>query len=318
MAERGRMRELKRVMIIGMGNLGALGGEKLTAYLGKENVIFLADGERVKRYNGQGFTINGVKQDFNVRSWEEELPPAADLMILTVKGTQLDEAIREARPHVGPDTVLLGLQNGISSEERLIEAFGNRHVLYGIAQGMDATRDGNVIWYEHPGEWRIGIPKGEDWKQEDLDAAAALFKAAGQGCTVEDDIITRIWSKWMMNVGINQVMMVSEGTYRTIQEPGKWRDMMIAAMEEVRKIAEAEHIPLTKEDLKNYVALLDSLAPDGMCSMRQDGLAKRPSEVDFFAGTVVRKAKAHGIKVPVNEELLKMIRGIEAGYPARS
>ena len=123
----------------------------------------------------------------------------------------------------------------------------------------------------------------------------------------------------MLNVGVNQACMVFETGYGGISEEGSLpRAIMVSAMREARLVSNAEGIPLTEEDLKNYVALLDSLAPDGMCSMRQDGLAKRPSEVDFFAGTVVRKAKAHGIPVPVNEELLKTVRGIEAGYPERS
>ena len=45
--------------------------------------------------------------------------------------------------------------------------------------------------------------------------------------------------------------------------------------------------------------------------MRQDGLAGRPTEVELFAGTVIRKAKRLGIEVPVNEELYRRIKGME-------
>ena len=49
--------------------------------------------------------------------------------------------------------------------------------------------------------------------------------------------------------------------------------------------------------------------------MRQDGLARRPSEVEFFAGTVIRRAEAAGLDVPVNRELYRRIKGMESGYP---
>ena len=52
-----------------------------------------------------------------------------------------------------------------------------------------------------------------------------------------------------------------------------------------------------------------------MPSMRQDGLARRPSEVEFFAGTVIRRAEAAGLDVPVNRELYRRIKGMESGYP---
>ena len=72
---------------------------------------------------------------------------------------------------------------------------------------------------------------------------------------------------------------------------------------------------VTQKDLREYVAVLDSLNPEAMPSMRQDGLARRPSEVEFFAGTVIRRAEVAGLDVPVNRELYRRIKGMESGYP---
>ena len=109
--------------------------------------------------------------------------------------------------------------------------------------------------------------------------------------------------------------MVEEGTYGTVQKQGPARQMMKAAMAEVVELAGREGIRVTMEDLDAYVDLIDSLNPDGMPSMRQDGLARRPSEVEFFAGTVIRRAEATGLDVPVNRELYRRIKGMESGYP---
>lgn len=132
--------------------------------------------------------------------------------------------------------------------------------------------------------------------------------------TVEEDILHRLWSKWMLNVGVNQVVMVREGTYGTVQKPGEARDLMIAAMREVIKIAEQEQIPVTETDLNEYLDLIDTLSPDGMPSMRQDGLAGRYSEVELFAGTVLEKAAKLGIDVPVNRYLYETVREMEKAY----
>lgn len=74
---------------------------------------------------------------------------------------------------------------------------------------------------------------------------------------------------------------------------------------------------VTREDLEAYVELVDSLNPDGMPSMRQDGIARRYSEVEFFSGTVLRKADEYGMEAPVNRQLYDRIKVIEAGYDER-
>ena len=60
--------------------------------------------------------------------------------------------------------------------------------------------------------------------------------------------------------------------------------------------------------------LIDGLDPEGMPSMRQDGLAHRRSEVALFAGTVLNKAEKLGLDVPVNRELFRRITEMEKAY----
>ena len=130
----------------------------------------------------------------------------------------------------------------------------------------------------------------------------------------EEDILHRLWGKFMLNVGVNQVVMVFEGTYGTIQAPGRPREMMIAAMREVLELSKYEGVNITEDDLNFYVELMNTMSPQGMPSMRQDGLAHRRSEVELFSGTVCRLARKHGLSVPVNEWLYARVREMEAAY----
>ena len=131
---------------------------------------------------------------------------------------------------------------------------------------------------------------------------------------VEADILHRMWAKFMLNVGVNQVLMVKEGTFRDIHKEGPTRDLMIAAMREVLPIAQKEGINLTETDLENDLAIIDGLTPLGMPSMRQDGIAKRPSEVELFAGTILKRAKKYGLPAPTNQYLYDQVQAIEATY----
>ena len=85
-------------------------------------------------------------------------------------------------------------------------------------------------------------------------------------------------------------------------------------MREVLLLSQKEGTGLTEQDFKDYLQIIDELNPEGMPSMRQDRLAKRKTEVDFFAGTVISKAEKYGLEVPVNRMLLEKIRAFEREY----
>ena len=304
------MKRIENIAIIGMGALGLLYGDLLERDK-TLSVGFIVDDARMARYRGEAISVNGVEKRFRFLPAGAEDTPA-DLVIFAVKATALEGALEDAAGYVGPDTVLLSLLNGISSEERLEARFGREKVVYCTAQGMDATRRERTLVYSKPGQLCVGLP--DDRPRDGLGALAALFERAGVPHTVEADIRHRLWSKFMLNVGVNQVVMVREGNYGTVQVPGEARAQMIAAMREVIQLSALEGVPVTEADLEYYVNLIDTLSPEGMPSMRQDGLARRKSEVELFSGTVLRLAAKHGLDVPVNRRLYDAILAMEAAY----
>lgn len=309
------MRPIGEVVIVGMGALGILFGEPLTEALGPGRVVFLGDEKRVERFRKDGVYSNGRRCPFAMatpREWKAkggERPPR--LILFAVKSTALKEAVELARPLVEEDTILVSLLNGVTSEEYLEQSLGKGTVIYCVAQGMDAVKEENRLTFSHRGQLVIGIPKEEPEKRPQLEAVKAFFGRAGVPYTEDPDIRRRLWSKWTLNVGVNQVVMVEEGTYGTIQRPGEPRDRMKAAMREALRTAQAEGVAVTEQDLEDYVALVDTLSPEGMPSMRQDGLAGRATEVELFAGTVIQKAEKHGLEVPVNRELYRRVKELE-------
>ena len=119
----------------------------------------------------------------------------------------------------------------------------------------------------------------------------------------------------MLNVGVNQTCMAYETSYGgALREGSEANETMLAAMREVIALANAEGIHLTETDLDEYIAILRTLSPEGMPSMRQDGVSRRPSEVEMFAGTVIPMAAGQGIPVPGNTFLYVKIKKIEASY----
>lgn len=304
---------INKISIVGMGALGILFGNYFVEKLGKDAVSFVLNKDRIKKYEKKLVKCNGNICDFKIVDEEEKIEPA-DLLIIAVKGTGLDEALKSAKNQVGRNTIIISLLNGISSEQIIGEAFGKEKIIYCIAQGMDAVKIDNELTFSHLGQLCIGIPKEEEYKSAMLNDLDEFFSFISLPHTVEDDIIHRLWSKFMLNVGVNQTVMIYEGNYGTVINEGEARETMKNAMREVIELAKYEGVVLTEDDLNGYVALIDTLSKEGMPSMRQDGLAHRYSEVELFSGTVLRLAKKHNLTMKVNEYLYNKIKAIESQY----
>lgn len=303
---------IENVTFVGMGALGILFGDAFVKGLGAEQVRFLAKGERLERYRREGAYYNEEACDFRFSDGSDG---PAQLLVFAVKAPDLEAAIELARPVVEEDTIMISLLNGVTSEEILSSAFGPGKVLYTVTQGMDAVRVENRVTCHSRGITYVGRPE-EDYfdREEKVDQVVELFERVGLTVQKEADVEHRMWCKFMLNVGINQVCMAYECSYGGAQVPGEVRDTMIAAMQEARKVGACMGVLVTQKDLEEYVAVMDALNPEGMPSMRQDGLAHRKSEVEFFAGTVLELAQRFGMRVPVNQRLYDKIKEMETNW----
>ena len=305
------MKEIKTVGVIGLGALGTLYAHLLTKGLGRDHVLVLADNSRITRYREEGIWFNDQLCDFQYIDAAEATAPL-DLLLFAVKFGGLESAIASCRHLIGPETTLVSVLNGISSEQILGAAFSPEQVVWCVAQKMSAKKEGNHIQVMPFGELAIGIPEG--YPSAHFSRLTAFFDQISFPYSVPEDIRIHMWSKLLCNTGCNQANMVFQCNYGTLQKPGKARDTMIGAMREVVVVANAEGVPLSEKDVEHWVSIIDSFPPEGETSMRQDGKAHRKSEVELFSGTIRRLAQTHGIAVPVNDWLYQTIQEMESNY----
>ncbi|MCQ2444705.1 MAG: 2-dehydropantoate 2-reductase [Mailhella sp.] len=304
------MKTFEHIAIIGMGALGILYGKHFAEALGRDAVEFVMDEERRGRNLGKAFRCNGESVSFRIVTPAEARQ--ADLVMVAVKGPGLAQALDIMAPCIGPETAVVSVMNGISSEELIAERFGASRVLHCVAQGMDVMKLGDEVTFSRIGELRVGIA-GEGLRVN-LDALEALLDRAGIAWTEETDIRRRIWTKYMLNVGFNQTCMVYGTGYGGVLAEGEPNRMLIAAMREVIAVARAEGIMLTEEDLVRNVEMESTLDPASTPSMGQDRINRKKSEADLFGGTLIRLAARHGILVPANRYLYRRALEIEAAY----
>lgn len=303
-------REITKVSIIGMGALGLLYGSHIAKHLGIDAVDFIMDEERFKKYENQKFYCN--EEEVRFRLTKDVNAQPADLLIVAVKYTGLEKALVSMKNSIGPDTIILSVLNGISSEQIIGRQYGMDKIIYTVAQGMDAMKFDDKLQYTHIGKLHVGIV--DKSQKSKLDCVISFFNKIQLPYEVEKDILHRLWSKFMLNVGVNQTCMVYNTTYGGVLAPGEPNRTMIAAMREVIAVANAEGIRLSEADINYYMDIIGKLNPEGMPSMAQDRINRKPSEVELFAGTVQKLAKKHQIYVPANEFLYRKVKEIEGDY----
>lgn len=304
-------KRIETVNIVGMGALGLLYGSMIAEHMGPKHVSFVMDRERYERHRDDVYQINGKPVRLPKCKAEDAAP--CDLLMVAVKYTDLDRALETMGTSVGEDTVIISVMNGITTEEIIGARYGMDRVIPAIAQGMDAMRFGTDLTFTRSGQLHVGVD--DPAKGEKLKRLTEFFDRAGIAHIVEENIKYRIWSKFMINVGLNQTCMVYGTNYAGVTAPNSLEYMtMVSAMREVMLLARAEGVELTEEDLKFYLSLLKTFSPEATPSMGQDRINRRPSEVELFAGTVISLAEKHGILVPTNEFLYRRVHEIEAAY----
>ena len=301
---------IERVAIIGRGAVGLLYGSIMEKNLGPGAVAFVMDDARFAHHAGETPLVNG--EPLRVRTLPASEATPVDLVILAIKAPGMPAALDTMGRLVGPRTAIASLVNGVTSEERVAERFGWERTVLSVAQGMDAVFIGGAMTYAHPGEIRFGAAPGTGAGV--VADIAELYGRAGIPHVVEADIRHRMWTKLMLNVGINQTCMVFGGTYGTASSPGEQNRCFVAAMREALAVARAEGVDVTEADLAEMAALVASLDPSGMPSMAQDRVNRRLTEVEEFSGTIIRLAERHGLLVPTNRWLYERIRELEAGF----
>jgi 2-dehydropantoate 2-reductase len=308
------MKSIQKVFISG---LGAIGSAYAAMFYEMEpsSVTVIAGQERIQRYRKHGVTLNGKLYPFNfVDPAAVQNPEPAGLILIAVKQHHLLQSIEDICEFVGPETIILSLLNGITSEEIIGRKYGMDKLLYSFVVGTDAVREGTVTQYSKIGKIVFGERMNTTHTPK-VTTVRELFDRAQIPYQIPENMLRELWWKFMMNVGINQVSAILKAPYGVFQNIGEARELMVMASREVLELSQRIGINLGETDIQKYLQVADTLSPEGKTSMLQDVEAGRKTEVELFAGTVIELGQKYGIATPVNQVLLRMIRTIELTYP---
>jgi len=305
------MQTISTSAILGAGAIGASIASKI--FDAGKNVCIIAQGARKSRYEREGFVVNEKEYSFKVVDTDSSNP--VDLLIVAVKNYNLDESIVEMRPFVGPNTVIVSLLNGVDAVPKLRAAFGPERVPYGMIIGIDAHRSAHEIHFSAKGQVFCGFEKTKAREKSSMmHEVQRFFKECDIECSIPDDIQKEIWFKFMINVAVNQWSAVLSSPYALFLTSDHAASLLTQTMREVIAIAKKQGIELFESDISRAIQWLGTLNPMGKTSMLQDVEAKRPTEIEAFAGAMVRFSEEKDVPTPINAMLYEAIRAIEDSY----
>jgi len=302
------MEEIKKVAILGAGAMGAAYAAKFLDASAFSTVLIAREPRR-DRLQTEGLVVNGKHYAIPVVH-PDETQPNADLIIVALKNHNLPEAANDLRNLVGSGSTIVSVMNGLDSEDYLGSVYGMDKVLYAIAVGIDAVREGNSVTYTNPGKILFGDPDNSR-PSERVRRVQAAFERAGLASEIPTDMMRMLWWKFMINVGVNQASAVMRAPYGVFQSSPDAQALTETLMREVIVLAQHIGVNLGEQDLDAWNAVLKTLSPEGKTSMLQDIEAGRKTEVEAFSGKVVELGKSHGIPTPVNQTLLRIIHVLE-------
>lgn len=289
---------IQKVSLIGLGAMGSFFAPKLNSYLGKENFGVIADGERAKKLQSNGTTINGIPYHFTIIDPQSQNGPS-DLIIMAVKDMGLAQAISDIRNQVGENTQILCVMNGIDSEKQVAAVYGWNHVLYSYMRVSIVMKDGITDYNPNIGSVHFGEAKN-DRLSERVQSIKNLFDACDIKSIIEPDMIYGLWFKFMCNIGENLTCAMFDLPFGAFKVSEHVNAIRRGAMLEVVEIANRLGIGLEQKDIDRQEETIKNLPFFNKPSTLQDLENGKKTEIEMFAGKVLQLGKELEVATPLN------------------
>jgi 2-dehydropantoate 2-reductase len=299
---------MKQILMVGAGSVGGFFGAQLAQ--ANISVSFLLRPKTLAAVKQNGLTIRSAQGSFTVHPPAASNPrdlPKPDLVILSVKAYDLDEVLTQIEPVLTDRTVILTLQNGVDTEDRIVGRFHRDCVVGGIAYIYSKIAEPGVIDHYKKGAVAIGEMMGHHSAR--LLAIADLFKQAKIPCQLVDDIRRSKWEKLCWNCVFNPLtVLIDDKVAKALDHPEMLR-VIHQIVGEIVAVAATAKVPLAA-DMADKVVRWTQEIRDIHTSMYDDWKAGRPTEIDFLNGYVATLGRQFGIPTPLNEMLTAVIKTI--------
>ncbi len=303
-----------KIVIIGAGAMGCLYG----AYLSRNHEVIMLDSfdKQVEAINQNGITVleeDGREENFkNVKACiSGEYKDAADLVVVFVKSTFTEDALRDNKKLFGDKTLVMTLQNGAGNDRKIAKYVNKKNIIIGTSKHNSVNMGGGKIRHSGSGETTIGSNLENN---KNLDKIQAILEECGFKVEKTNDIQRVIWSKLFVNLSINTFTAITRAPIGSMIENKYAWDFAEKMICEAVDVAEADGTHFSYREVLNMVHHVCEDAGKGYSSMSQDVMNCRLTEIDAINGAIVEQAKLYNVKVHYNSLIVDLIHAIEGAY----
>lgn len=309
-----------KIAVIGAGGVGGYFGARLAA--AGSDVAFVARGAHLAAMQERGLAVLSPLGDVYLEKVEAADDPAligaVDVVLFAVKLYDTESAGARLRPLLGPGTIVVSLQNGIDSEDRLVAIVGRERVVGGIAY-ISATIEapGVIRHLNRQAKLAFGELDGRDSPR--LEPLLAACRRAGFEAVSSPAIEVAIWEKFIFLAALAAATGGARLPLGPILADADTRALIVDAMREVVAVGRAKGLALDASFVDRSLAFMETLPPDMKASLAHDLDRGNRLEIEGLSGAVVRLGAALGVATPVHRTiyaLLKLHGGGRAGTAA--
>lgn len=306
-----------KIAIIGAGGVGGYFGARLAA-AGHE-VHFVARGAHLQAMRENGLQVKSAYGDITLKPVNATDDPAsigpADIVLFCVKLYDTESAAQKLGPLVGPQTLVVPLQNGVDSADRMAAVVPKQNVVGGVAY-ISATieKPGVVAHLNKVHKLDFGRLDGQP--DDRLAKFEEAGKAAGFVAVQRTDITAALWEKFLFLASFAAVTAAARVDNAGIQKIPELSELLRDAMAEVAAIAKAKGIALPADALERNYKFVASMPGAMKASMAHDLDRGNRLEVEGLSGTIVRMGKELGVPTPVHRALHAVLLPHKDGKPA--
>jgi 2-dehydropantoate 2-reductase len=305
-----------KIAVIGVGAMGSIYAA-LLADAGHE--VWAIDTWRahVNAINSTGLRVEGASGDRTVTTLRATTDindvGLCDLCLIATKASGVGPAAQSAAPVIGPDAIVLTIQNGLGAGERIAQHMPTQNVLLGVADGFGASMKGPGHAH-HNSMKLIRIGEIDGGVTDRLRHIEAVWQGAGFNAKAFENITQLIWEKFLCNVTFSAPCTTFNVTVgELMDDPARWK-IAVGAMLEAHAIAREKNVPLSFDDPVAYVSAFGAGMPNARPSMLLDHMAGRASELGAINGIVPEMGREFGIATPYNDTLTAILHQREAGF----
>lgn len=301
-----------KILIMGTGGVGGYYGG-LLAQQGND-VIFISRGAHLYAIRHEGLKVKSVHGNFAVFPAHATDDPAnigpVDLILFCVKTYNTDEAAEAIRPAIGPQTVVMSLQNGVDAAERISTVIGVEHVIGGATWLSSAVEAPGVI--KQISQFRrIVLGELDGGKSARIQSIYEVLEKTGISAEISENIQKVLWSKFVFIAsvsGLGSLTRLPMGDFRTVPET---RELLSSIMQEVKSVAHAQGIILEPDVVQKSLEFMDNAAPHIKPSMQLDVESGHRTELESMIGVIGRKGRKLGVPTPAADFVYASLLPVE-------